>query len=184
MSKRIPVIVALIFLLAGNSARASSGMEAAVIGFWAGPGVKSDKRVIKLEDHHACSGQRAYARVSEMPAPDTNGSLQPELVVELSISGAIVQRWPMPVDETVIGIRGDQILVPYRGDRSSETKVLNISSNRSISLSSQPAVLPDSSSFDCPLLPEFGDSAYLRCFEYLDLESNAVRRLAFQGPCT
>ncbi len=178
------VVALLISLPIVNSARASSVMELPVIGFWAGPGIENDNRVVRIEDHQACSGQRVFARVSEMPAPGANGSLQPELVVELSDAGTIIQQWPIPVDDIVIGIRGDQILVPYDGDSSGKAKVLSISSNLSFSISSRPAALPDSSSIDCPILPEFKESAYLRYFEYLDLESNAVRRLAYQGPCT
>jgi hypothetical protein len=119
-------------------AHADPGEKTPVLGFWAGPGAKEDKRVVEIDDHHACSGQRAYARVSRMPVPNSKGSLQRELVVELSRSGGVVRRWPMPVDEIVLGVRGIQIVVPYRDVQFSDEKVLLISSDRSFSIAPAP----------------------------------------------
>lgn len=184
MTSSIAVVAELLMVLAASTATADPAMEAPVIGFWAGPGAENDKRVIKIEDHHACSGRRAYAHVIEMPDPESNGSLQPELVVELSLSGAVIRQWAMPIDETVLGIRGDRIIVSYGEDPTDEAKVLMISLNRSFSVASLPSMLKTSNAFECPHLTQFGDSAYIRCFEYFDPESNEVHRLAYQGPCT
>ncbi len=184
MTEWIASTVVLCVVLAVVPVQADPGEKAPVLSFWAGPGAKNDKRVIEVEDHHACSGQRAYARVSQMPTPNSKGPLQPELVVELSRSGGVVRRWSMPIDEIVLGVRGNRIIVPYRDDQHSDEKVLLISSDRSFSIAQRPSSLAEPSTFACPRIRDIGKSNYLRCFEFRDLASNAVRRLAYQGPCT
>jgi len=154
------------------------------LAFWAGSGAEKDKRVTAIEEHHACAGRRAYAFVTKMPAPGSKGALQPEVVVELSPSGGVIGRWSLPVDEIVLGIRGNQILAPYHGASASEESALFISRDRSFLVGARPAAMPEPAAVACPRIREFGQSAYLRCFEYIDLESKATRHLAYQMPCT
>lgn len=154
------------------------------LAFWAGPGAEKDKRVTAIEEHHACAGRRAYALVTKMPAPGSKGALQPEVVAEISPSGRVIGRWSLPVDEIVLGIRGKQILAPYHIASASEESALFISRDRSLLVGARPTAIPKPVAVACPRIGEFGQSSYLRCFEYIDLESKAIRRLAYQMPCT
>lgn len=171
---------ALTALVALVSSLAMAAGGEIILPFWAGPGATKDKRVSEIEEHHACAGKIAYARVSRMPAPGSKGALQPELVVEVAPSGSIIGRWALPVDEIVLGVRGEEIVASHGGDESA----LFVSRNRSLRVGPRPRELPKPTVGECPRLPEFGQSAYLRCFTFSDLESKAVRRLAYQTPCT
>ena len=154
------------------------------LAFWAGPDAKRDKRVTAIEEHHACSGQRAYARVTRMPAPGSKGTLQPEVVVEFSPSGGVIGRWSLPVDEIVLGVRGKQIVVPHHSGSANDESALFISLDRSLAVAPRPNEMPKAVTTTCPRIAKFRQSAYLRCFEYVDLESKVIRRLAYQMPCT
>jgi len=155
--------------------------------FWAGPGAKADRRVVEIYDHPACTGRVAVARLNKMPRPTTKGPLQPELVVELSDTGTVLRQWSMPIDTVVAGIKKDQILVPLPRENYKSGKAILISTQGDLSMTSMTTVpkgAPDRAVFPCPPIREFGKSDYLRCFEFHDLESGELRRLAFQGPCT
>lgn len=175
------LLAAALYLLTSSAIAADAGIS---LAFWAGPGAKRDKRVTAIEGHHACSGQLAYARVTRMPAPGSKGALQPEVVVELSPSGGVIGHWSLPVDEIVLGVRGKQIVVPYHGASANDESALFISLDQSLVVGSRPNEMPKPSATACPRIAEFGKSAYLRCFEYEDLELKATRRLAYQMPCT
>ena len=126
----------------------------------------------------------AVARVSELPLPVAEGPLEPE-VVELTEAGDVLRRWPIPVDLIVAGVGKEQILVslaPMLGT-SSDCAIL-VSPRGAVALTRVPPRLPEPVPFMCPLIRDFGESAYLRCFQFRDLSSGEVRRLAFQGPCT
>jgi hypothetical protein len=181
--KNVAAIFVVTILLTAPVVAQSEG-RSIVLAFWAGPGAKKDKRVIDVHDHSSCSGEVAHARVSKMPPPQSKGPLQPELVVELSDSGAVLKRWAMPVDSVVVGVRGNSVLVPLYGGRSNDERALLISSDRSFVVIPRPKVLPSSTAFACPRIPEFGETDYLTCLEFSDLESRNVRRLAFHAPCT
>lgn len=175
------VFLAAVSFFWSSVAVAGGGLS---LAFWAGPGVENDKRVTEIEEHHACAGKRAYARVTRMPVPGAKGALQPEVVVELSPSGSVIGRWSLPVDEIVLGVRGKDIVAPYRGDSATDESALFISRDRSLRVGPRPSELPKPTAGECPRLPEFRQSAYLRCFAFVDLESKAIRRFAYQMPCT
>ena len=126
----------------------------------------------------------AVARVSELPLPVAEGPLEPE-VVELTEAGDVLRRWPIPVDLIVAGVEKEQILValaPMLG--TSSDRAILVSPRGAVALTRVPPRLPEPVPFMCPLIRDFGESAYLRCFQFRDLSSGEVRRLAFQGPCT
>jgi hypothetical protein len=119
-----------------------------------------------------------------MPPYEKSEVLEPELVVELSAAGEIIRRWSMPVDVIVSGVAGDAIFVPLKplmGSVSDEA--LRISPNGQFSIVRSPK-FPEAVPYTCPALQEFGDSAYLGCWEMRDMNSGSPRLLAFQGPCT
>jgi len=183
---RVPTLTFLVLLLAGCSTATRSPIgETVELRFWAGRGAKSDHRVLEVSAHCCCSGEIALARVSQLPMPGTRGMLQPEVAVELTDGGVVVRRWPMPVDLIVAGVNGEQILVPLAPmvGANFEGGIL-ISPQGSVSLTTVPPQLPKPVLYTCPVIREFGESAYLRCFEFHDLSSGELRRLAFEGPCT
>lgn len=175
------LLAAALYLFTSSAIAADTGIS---LAFWAGPGAKRDKRVTAIEGHHACTGQLAYARVTRMPAPGSKGALQPEVAVELSPSGGVIGHWSLPVDEIVLGVRGKQIVVPYHSGLANDKSALFISLDRSLVVGPRPNEMPKPASTACPRIAEFGQSAYLRCFEYVDIESKTTRRLAYQMPCT
>jgi hypothetical protein len=153
--------------------------------FWAGAGAKSDNRVVEVSPHCCCGGDIAVARVSQLPLPGVRGTLQSELVVELTETGVVVRRWPMPADLIVAGVKQDRILVslaPMVGENF-DGGIL-ISTRGDVSTALVPRDVSEPQLYTCPRIPEFGDSAYLRCFEFRDLETGATRRIAYQEPCT
>ena len=173
-------------VVAGCSPTMRSPAEQTVeLWFWAGPGARNDNRVMNVSVHCCCSGEIAVARVWELPLPQATGPLEPELVVELTEDGDVLRRWPIPVDLIVAGVGKEQILVslaPMLG--TSSDRAILVSPRGAVALTRVPPRLPEPVPFMCPLIRDFGESAYLRCFQFRDLSSGEVRRLAFQGPCT
>ena len=142
--------------------------------FWAGPGARDDHRVVNVSVHCCCSGEIAVARVSELPLPLAEGPLEPE-VVELTEAGDVLRRWPIPVDLIVAGVGKEQILVslaPMLG--TSSDRAILVSPRGAVALTRVPPRLPEPVPFMCPLIRDFGESAYLRCFQFRDLSSGEV----------
>jgi len=161
------------------------GADEVDLPFWAGKGARTDKRVVAIVPHCCCSGTLAIARVSQLPAVGEKDPPEPELALELNEKGEILRRWPLPVDKIILAIRGEQILVQIAPKNSSKSvKAIYISSQGEVSKAEAPDNLTEPVSYKCPNLPEFGKSAYLRCWIFRDLSSGAIRKLAFQGPCT
>jgi hypothetical protein len=174
-------MVFLLLLTGATKAAESPGVFE--VRVWAGANAKADPRVVEIVEHHACTGDVAIIRVDRMPSPRRKATLDPELVVELSQTGEIIRRWPMPIDSTVAAISGGQIIVP-RGDARGGAEALGITETGDLLLTTVPASADFGKWIKCPPIREFRDSAYLRCFEHRDLGSGQTRRLAYQGPCT
>lgn len=152
------------------------------IQLWAGPNAKADPRVVGIHDHHACDGKVAVAKVERMPAPAKKESaLGPELVVELDKSGKVIRRWGMPVDSVVAGVAGDRIIVALS---ATAKQALSITSSGALALTRIPGPASIIQRTQCPAIKAFGESGYLRCFEFQDLNSAEVRKIAYQAPCT
>ena len=179
----IKIIVFISAILLQNSL--VYGADEVDLPFWAGKGAQTDKRVLEIVPHCCCSGTLAVARVSQLPAVGEKDPLEPELALELNEKDEVVRRWPLPVDKIILAIKGEQILVQIAPKNGSKPiKAIYISPQGEVSKAEVPAYLTEPVSYICPHLPEFGKSAYLRCWIFRDLSSGAIRRLAFQGPCT
>ncbi len=179
--KLISTIVFFAVLTGTTKAAESTGVFE--VRVWAGANAKDDPRVVEIVEHHACTGDVAIIRVDRMPPPRRKATLEPELVVELSQTGKITRRWPMPVDSIVAAVSGGQIIVS-QGDARAGAEALAINEKGDLSLRTIPTSADFGKWVKCPPIQEFGDSAYLRCFEHRDLGSGQTRRLAYQGPCT
>jgi len=161
------------------------GADEVDLPFWAGKGAKTDKRVLIIKPHCCCSGDIAIARLSCLPLPGEKDPLEPELVLELDESGGVLQRWPLPVDMRILAIDGDRILVPMAPRSGSKsTMAIFISSQGEVLKTAVPNGLTEPLIYKCPNLPDFGGSAYVRCWMFRDISSGKIRRLAYQGPCT
>jgi hypothetical protein len=175
--------VATLTLLALSPASAQEKAKTVYqIQLWAGPNAKADKRVIGVFDHHACDSKVAIVKVDRMPPPATKASaLGSELVVEIDKSGKILRRWGMPVDSVVAAVAGDRIIVALS---ATAKQALSISSNGVLALTPVPGPTSILQQTQCPAIKVFGDSDYIRCFDFQDTGSGEIRRIAYQRPCT
>ena len=176
------LIIAMTLLSLAPAGAQEKARQLYQIQLWAGPNAKADPRVVGVYNHHACEGKIAIVKVDRMPAPAKKESaLGSELVVELDKGGKVIRRWGMPVDAVVAGVTGDRIIVAIS---ATAKQALSISSSGALAL----APIPGPASFiqqtQCPAIKAFGDSDYVRCFEFQDLNSTGVRRIAYQRPCT
>jgi len=177
----IAAIFVSAFISYANATEESKGLVEVAV--WAGPNAGADSRVVRIYEHLACSGKVALIRVDRMPAPQPKATLELELVVELAHGDKVVRRWGMPVDAVVAAVSGDRIIVPA-SEASVGAKAFSISTTGAIGRTTVPNKADFGKSIECPHIKEFGDSAYLRCFEFRDLASSQLRRIAYQAPCT
>lgn len=148
--------------------------------FWPRAGAQGDPRVVEMGDHPC--GTVAIARVAKMPLHAQDKALDSELALELSPEGTEIRRWSFPVDSTVVALDGTRLVVSVGGEQPGG-RALSISPAGDLESTVQPQgmvkrVVP------CPELPEFGDSRYVRCWEFEDHGSSLQRRVAYEGPCT
>ena len=144
--------------------------------FWPGRNAKRDKRVVRIEDHPC--GTVAVARVTTMPSLKKGQALEPERVVEFTNGAKVLRRWAIPVDSTPIGISGDCLLLRFGEDRlwiAADGTIANAESQL-------PPASPEPA--ECGTLHEFGDSAYVQCLRFRDLETGKYRFLSFEDVCT
>ena len=159
------------------TATAGDGQE---LKFWPGPLADLDPRVVEIIDHPC--GTVAIARVAVMPLKSGDEALHPEIALELSHDGAVVRRWSFPVDSTVLAIQGLDLLVSLGGEQTDD-RALSISPEGDFRLTTPPRAVVRRA-VECPRLPEFKVSAYLRCWEFEEPGTGKVRRLAYEEPCT
>jgi len=156
--------------------------------FWPGPKAQQSQK-----DDHPC-GEAVIAFVKSIPSP-SDPVMQSEEVFELGPSGKVIQRWWIPIDSTVAGIAGDEILITEElGPEVGIFTEAGLADRFSIQLAISPRgrfrVVPVSASapatpFTCPSnrdLPH--PSSYLGCWKFSDQRSQAERRLAYEAPCT
>jgi len=176
------LIVAMTLLALSPAGAQEKAKQLYQIQLWAGPNAKADPRVVGVYNHHACESRIAIVKVDRMPAPATKESaLGSELVVEFDKGGKVIRRWGMPVDAVVAAVTGDRIIVAIS---ATAKQALSISSSGALALTPVPGTTSFIQQTQCPPLKAFGDSGYLRCFEFQDLNTAQVRRIAYQGPCT
>lgn len=175
MKKAFLGLVAFVLLSAGAVAEEDFDLR-----LWAKTNAAIDPRVLRVEEHHACSGTVALIRTKRMPQP-SEGPFEGEKVVELSKKGEILSRWYMPIDEIVLGIEGTQIIVTAHG---SATSAIMIGRNGKLSHTVAPKLEAQPTECQTSAQVEFGKTAFLRCFIYRDISSSQQRILGYQGPCT
>lgn len=153
------------------------------LGFWAGPSVAEDPRVRSINEDHPC-GPVAVARVARMPDSTGDSALEPDRVIEFDPSGEEITRWAIPTDRGVHAISGPDLIFLDSPSTAEGAPALAISSDGGIRRTAVPANAPEAVRIECPSTFDFGESAYLRCFELGDGVSGEVRRIAYEGPCT
>jgi hypothetical protein len=175
-------IATLVWLAPPSAVAQEKAKHVYQIQLWAGPNAKSDPRVVGIYNHHACDSKVAIVRVDRMPAPAKRQSpIGSELVVEIDKSGKIIRRWGMPVDAVVAAVVGDRVIVALS---AAGKQALSVSSSGALALTPIPGPTSFIQQTQCPAIKAFGESAYVRCFEFQDLNSAEVRKIAYQGPCT
>ncbi len=139
---------------------------------------KNDPRVLETTEHHACSGEIVRIIVNKMPRNEA--TFEGEKVIELSPTGEIINQWNMPVHYIVLGIKDSRIITGFRNIE----KALVINTDDSLGYAPVPPL--NFKSAICPrsAKDEFMETAYLRCFEYQDMNSKKTRTLTYEGPCT
>ena len=144
--------------------------------FWPGPNAEHDSRVVRLSNHPC--GTVAVARVKTVPPLRKGERIEPERVVELAAGGTVLRRWAIPVDSTPIGVSGNRLLV-----RFGEIKLWLGLDGRIATAEDHPAP-PVPEQARCGRVVEFGNSAFVQCLRFRDLQSGKYRLLVFQGVCT
>jgi hypothetical protein len=153
------------------------------LSFWPGPGAASNPEYAKSTREHPC-GHSVTTHVARIPPLDSL-ELEPDTVVELGPSDEVAREWAVPIDDTLVGVRGDRVLVRERYDLGPGRTVefaLEIAPDGAYAAVELPTSPP--TSIPCPPTSAFADSGYARCWSVVDLDSGAVRRLVFEGPCT
>ena len=177
------ILVCAVSLGTSCSSSTAPNRETVELRLWAGPGARSDSRVLEVSRHCCCGGEIAVARVSQLPLPGSRGPLEAELAVELSEIGVVLRRWPLPADLIVTGVKNEHLLISLAPMGDFARGIL-ISPRGILSTTTVPKERSEPRLYTCPRIPEFGNSAYLHCFEFQDLETGALRRIAYEGPCT
>ena len=144
--------------------------------FWTGPNAKRDRRVVRIADHPC--GTVAVARVKTMPSFKRGQALEPERVVEFAKGEKVLRRWAIPVDSTPIGISADRLLVRFGEYR------LWIAVDGTIASAENQHLPASPERAECGTSREFGNSAYVQCLRFRDLETGKYRFLSFEGVCT
>jgi hypothetical protein len=177
------ILTISVLVACSQGTETSDQSQSVELPFWAGPNARTDARTVRLIAHHACSGEIAIARVDRMPPATQKDPFEPERVLEYGSEGNVLRRWAMPVDSVIAAISDDSILVPSRDARLG-APAWAISTTGALKVATVPAEADFGHAVECPRLALFGESEYVRCFEFADLASKQIRRLAYQGPCT
>ena len=173
----------LLLMALGVEAAPPQTSKPVILRFWAKPGAKKDPRVISVQPHALCSGDLATSRVTEIPVPKLDKALEPEIAFEIGPKETIINRWAIPAEFIVVGIRGDDlILTPSSMDEPH--RVLVISKARRVHYETVRKALPASmpSTQDYPSLNKVLSGNHVECFP--DQRSKSIRVIAYPEPCT
>ncbi len=168
------ILLVLMFLPVGCSSQTAFNVR-----LWENGNASNDARVLRIEDHHACTGRVAVIKTKHMPRPG-EGPFYGEKVIEFSRNDRVRRTWYMPVDEIVLGVEDAYIITGF----SDSKMALKVGEDGT--LNSVPVPKYEALPVDCPgaAKTEILGSDYLRCWEYHDLRTGQRRSLAYQGPCT
>jgi hypothetical protein len=152
---------------------------AVALSYWATDGAQNHKGVLTIHEHHACSGDVVVFSSSRIPQVGELTGIEPEQVLEYSGSGEIVRRWSVPINRYVQAVVGNAVLLPFAFERS-----IAISNDGTFEIVETP--IQKDEPVNCPsaVLEEMPDSGYPRCHALSIDGEDAVRRIAYEGPCT
>jgi hypothetical protein len=150
------------------------------LDLWAGPQSRGLKEI-----EHPCAGV-VVDFVKSVPSP-SDSRTTPELVFELGLEGEVVETWWAPVDSVLVGVKGDEILIPLdlgtfgtKGtDRSTALAIRPGGAFRVIALTEQtPRTL-----IECPSREQL-PNPNVGCWNIEDRASGEMRRFAYEDPCS
>lgn len=166
--------IAAICLLTGGCQAASP----VPLELRAGPGAAKDSRVSRIYEHDLCSGNIAIVRVKRLPTSDDQ-ALHPDWAYELDKSGAVVRRWPIPVENEVIGIAGNSLFVAPATSPEANWLTVELDGSYGASNFKGPKSVERTA---CPA--GYAKQPADRCFNVKDQSSQRLRLLSWAGPCT
>jgi hypothetical protein len=173
---RTAIAIGLAILACANNS-AAKPTPTVEFSFSVNEKLPKDARVTKIGPHPC--GMYADARVSKMPSLNSNGYLIPDKVVEVDGENKTLRRWAKPLDDELVGIRGDRILI-----RTGE-KFYSIATSGNFQLQAPNITLSDPKFLRrTKQHPEFKDSGYAGIWSYKDLRTGKVRRIIYESPCT
>jgi hypothetical protein len=73
------------------------------IRLWEIGNAANDPRVLRNNEHNACSGNVVLLTTKQMPSHE-EGPFEGEKVIEFSETNDVLKTWYMPVDEIVLGV--------------------------------------------------------------------------------
>lgn len=149
------------------------------VSLWPVGNVESLPGVVSVEDGPC--GSVARVRLSRLPPLDSI-PLKPERVVEIDAAGQVIRRWATPVDTYPVALDGKALIVGFNG-----RVYYKVGADRHIQLIAglpAPDTKFEGSERTCPKLPEFGKSAYARCWGFRDLKTQREHILMFEGVCS
>lgn len=154
--------------------RAECGLP---LSFWPGPKAEAGQKI-----EHPC-GESVEAFVKAIPSP-SDPVRQSEEVLELGPADEIIRRWWIPIDSTIVGLAGDELLITQAiGGEDKPLVQLAVSPKgpfRAISLSNE----APGASITCPKNQGLPQSDSLGCWRFLDKLKGAERRVAYEAPCS
>jgi hypothetical protein len=170
MKKKFIFWIVLIFNVSTSFA-AEKNFE---FNFWTSQATKSDKRVLRL-DEHPC-GEVAVARLSQLPKYSKQSGLIPERVLELDQSGKILKQWSIPVDSDLRAIQGDALYLDLY------QKSYRITLDRRVTLAKNPPERTRRQVVQCP--SPFGLSSDDACLAHKDTITGKTRILSYETVCS
>jgi hypothetical protein len=146
------------------------------LNLWAGPEVDESQTIA-----HPCSGV-VNKFIKRVPSP-TDPASRPERVYEYNPTGEVIAEWWVPIETRVQAIEGDRLLLKTWIESTEEAPAFLIALRPQGNFQVVPfSEAPEEKLTECP--KDLPDSEFLDCFEFVDQGTGAVRRIAYEGPCT
>lgn len=167
----------------------ASGDRPLLLTLYAEKNARGFGDAVEFSEHCCCPTDLVslwLTNIRDVPVDVASG----EAILEVDAAGAVLNEWVLPVDGTPDAIEGDEIysqawLAGVRAEPGGEAQSsLVVSLSGHVSVRPSPSRAPDPRHVECPPVPRFEGSAYLRCAEFEDLATGSKRLLAYQGPCT
>lgn len=146
------------------------------LNLWAGPDTDESQTI-----PHPCSGvMKKFIKV--VPSPSDPVS-QPERVYEYTPTGEVIAEWWVPIETRVKAIEGEQLLLSTWINDTEESPPFQVVVRPKGNFHIVPSrETPEAKLTECP--KDLPDAEFLDCFEFVDQGTGAVRRIAYEGPCT